>query len=610
MIDADTTGVRKTQNGCYELGEVLGEGGFGVVHRAVMVSTGKEVALKTLRPEILEADTTARARFYREHRIVARLNHPNIVTLLDVSPEGSDELYAAYELLPGRTLADLIKLKGKLSVPKAHHLMIQVLEALAHAHECGVIHRDLKPANIMVVETSATKPLVKVLDFGIATIARNMRGTGEGLGTLTDAQSIPGTPAFMAPEQILYPTGTKASADVYAWGLIFVECLSGIRLARGETDTQKMGLHLDYHIPWALPSELDNHPLLRGVIGKCLEKQKANRYVSALAVLQALEPLTLKSNYYAVVTQTKGYKRARAFLLRRPVLTSQLVVVPLLLLLGIFVYLVSLNGEARDSRELPLGAAPVTPPPFVKANTGPLTPPVAIVDSAPMKAPPLRCVTGKVDVGGACCFPRQVWIVAEGRCVGAPLCPDKHIPRNDDCYELTAREWALERQCRGGNTDACGLLSGRFDPDAHPANKDTGDLALFYFIRGCDAGDRKGCYGAGGLYLKKDDLRLTFDPLSARLYYSKACDLQHASSCTIAGTYYVDHVSVPKQDFGVGLPLLLKGCVLGDDFGCQKLAGIYADPDSNFTDLHNAKVLYGKCAPALKGCVTALENLP
>jgi Tol biopolymer transport system component len=234
------------QLGPYRLIAKIGEGGMGAVYRAHDSRLGRDVAIKTV---------SARfgARFEREARVIAALNHPHICTLFDVGPN-----YLVMELLAGKTLAARLK-KGRLSVTETARLGAQIAGALAEAHALGVAHRDLKPANVML-----TGQGIKVLDFGIAAFA----GSPE---SLTQAGEIIGTPAYMAPEQ---KVGEKADerTDIYALGLVLYEMCTGTRLdvRPGE------------------PLEGIPEPLAP-VIERCLAAEPSNRWQAAADVKAILE---------------------------------------------------------------------------------------------------------------------------------------------------------------------------------------------------------------------------------------------------------------------------------------------------------------------------------
>jgi Tol biopolymer transport system component len=197
----------------YRIQARLGEGGMGVVYKAIDTRLGRSVALKFVKAQFSH-------RWEREARAVAALNHPHIATLYEVGDhEGSP--YLAMELVDGRPL------KGPLPLKQAIEYGIQMADALAAAHAAGIVHRDLKPANILVTE----KGSVKVLDFGLAKLAEP-----EGAPASTQTAGLAGTPGYLAPEQIEgKPADTRS--DIFAFGCILYELLSGRRAFPGETIT-------------------------------------------------------------------------------------------------------------------------------------------------------------------------------------------------------------------------------------------------------------------------------------------------------------------------------------------------------------------------------------
>ena len=246
----------------YELGERLGAGGMGTVYRARDRRLGRAVAVKVLRVGTGEAADHARQLFEREARATAQLLHPNIVTLHHVGEQAGCP-YLVLELLAGETLASRLARRRKLAPADAFAIVDGVLAALAFAHEHGVVHRDLKPNNVFLTVDDR----VKVLDFGLA----------------VDLDSAPvaiaaGTPGYMAPEQ--REGGTQdARTDVWAAGLLLLECLSGHRCetpsqiadAIAELDVREVREHLSS----ALASDPEARPKTAGALRVALQRAAA-----------------------------------------------------------------------------------------------------------------------------------------------------------------------------------------------------------------------------------------------------------------------------------------------------------------------------------------------
>jgi uncharacterized protein (TIGR02265 family) len=265
---------------------ILGEGGFSIVYEARQIATGQFVAVKVLRLDrVSDAmdERTQIARFEREMKLTARLKHPNIVRLIDSGRVDEGELFMVFDYVKGETLAAVLTHEIQLDPPLAKHLMLEVLDALSAAHEIGIVHRDLKPRNIMITDIGARRNAL-VLDFGIAAVVEEARDVD--YAKLTRSGMHLGTPTYMAPEQL---SGAPLTAliDVYAWGLIFFECLTGRRAVMGKTVAELFVQHLSTD-PIALPDALENHPLGR-VLHRALAKRVEDRYPSARAAFNDLE---------------------------------------------------------------------------------------------------------------------------------------------------------------------------------------------------------------------------------------------------------------------------------------------------------------------------------
>lgn len=263
----------------YKLLEKIGEGGFGQVYRAKQLSTNQLVAIKFLSlPDNLNPEKQQRyiLRFHREVDLISRLHHPNIVQLIDKGQQGS-LLYAVYEFIDGISLKGFIANSSALSAPVAANIMAQVLDALAHAHQQGVIHRDIKPANIMLSEQGANMH-VKVLDFGIGALHHEVRQHDYKSITLT--QETLGTPSYSAPEQ-LRGEPPIPQTDIYVWGLVFLECLTGKPTIAGSSLATVFHQQLNpSNVPLGILAGHESATLLRRV----LNKKAADRPSSTLEV--------------------------------------------------------------------------------------------------------------------------------------------------------------------------------------------------------------------------------------------------------------------------------------------------------------------------------------
>ena len=263
-----------TQLGHYEILSPLGKGGMGEVWRAKDTKLGREVAIKTL-PEEFAKDEERLARFEREAKLLASLNHPNIATIHGLE-EDDGTRFIVLELVGGETLAELL-VAGSPPVESALNIALQVAEGLEVAHEKGVIHRDLKPANIKVTPDGQ----VKVLDFGLAkTVARDRSDAGlSNSPTLSVAETeqgvILGTAAYMSPEQARGESADRR-ADIWAFGCVLFEMLTGRGTFDGRTVSDVLAGVLAREPHWdSLPANL--HPRLRLLLERCLEKEARDR---------------------------------------------------------------------------------------------------------------------------------------------------------------------------------------------------------------------------------------------------------------------------------------------------------------------------------------------
>ncbi len=267
-----TSGARL---GPYEILVPIGKGGMGEVYKAKDTRLDRIVAIKVL-PEHLAESPERKARFEREARLLAQVNHANIATLHGLE-EHDGQKFIVMELVEGETLAERIA-KGRIPIDEAIPLFIQIAEGLEAAHEKGIIHRDLKPANIKIGPDG--KP--KILDFGLARFAEVDPDAPEPGGsqspTLTRGTAlgaILGTAAYMSPEQAKGKRVDRRT-DVWAFGCCLYEALTGKRVFGGETPTDTIAAVVTSEPDWsALPS--DTSLRLRELMGRCLRKDSRRR---------------------------------------------------------------------------------------------------------------------------------------------------------------------------------------------------------------------------------------------------------------------------------------------------------------------------------------------
>ncbi len=272
----------------YELSQVIGRGGFGIVYDAIHLGIGRQIALKVLLPEWAHQDQELAIRFRREAVLASQLRHPNTITLYDYGQTDSGILFMAMEYVDGRTLSTILRDEAPIDPGRVVHILRQILASLQEAHERGIIHRDLKPGNIMLTSHRGDHEFVKVLDFGIAKAISADLLTGDNVSqTLTQAGQFCGTPRYMAPEQFRNGKITPSS-DLYSLGLISYELLTGQPAIVGDTMVdlivaQVAGPSLK------LPPELELPQGLRATLERVLLKDSAERFQSAAQLLTALE---------------------------------------------------------------------------------------------------------------------------------------------------------------------------------------------------------------------------------------------------------------------------------------------------------------------------------
>ena len=305
----------------YDVTALIGEGGMGQVYQATDTKLNRQVALKIL-PEAFATDPDRLARFQREAQVLASLNHPGIAAIHGIE-ESEDTRALVLELVEGPTLADRIA-QGPIPVDEALPIAKQIAEALEAAHEAGVIHRDLKPANIKLKPNGT----VKVLDFGLA----KAFPTDEGDSILSDASAVTvaateagvilGTVGYMSPEQARGQPSDKR-ADVWAFGCVFYEMLSGRRTFRGDSQADILAAVLDQEPDWeALRAVAPEWTV--GLVLRCLRKDRARRLRDLGDAALEIDDVALGSDAAgeAVSRRRRG---ARTWLVGAPALVAGLV---------------------------------------------------------------------------------------------------------------------------------------------------------------------------------------------------------------------------------------------------------------------------------------------
>ena len=272
----------QTLSNRYEIKEILGAGGMGVVFRAYDRELQEAVAIKTLKPEVMDPQSVE--RFKQEIRLARKISHRNVVRNYDLG-ESDGMLYITMEYVEGTSLEKLLRQRGRLPIGVALTVAKQLLRALEAAHEMGVIHRDIKPQNI-VVEPNG---LVKVMDFGIARLAESKQQEAKGL---TAVGSVIGTPQYMSPEQLM-AGDLDARSDLYAAGAVLFECLTG----KVVFDAPTMPALILAQVEEVPPDPRTLNPAiphdLALIVLKALEKTPQARWASAAEFSEALDEVEI-----------------------------------------------------------------------------------------------------------------------------------------------------------------------------------------------------------------------------------------------------------------------------------------------------------------------------
>ena len=294
VLEADPASIVNTVlDGQYQMEALLGKGGMGAVYRARHILLGDRVAIKVLPPEVRTNAEWLR-RFRREGQAARRFRHPNSVTVYDLRTAADGTIYMVMEYVEGHTLDAAIKTQGRFSAADALEILTPVMSVLDTAHAMGVVHRDLKPENIMIGTPDETgKPVVKLLDLGIAKMREIAGGDNGGNTALTMAGQVLGTPYYMSPEQWGeiprdHSSEIDGRADIYSLGLVFYEMIAGRRCFAGNTLQELRREHVSTR-PRPLHEVVPNVP--RGfsdAIQRATAKDRGDRQLTAGALAAEL----------------------------------------------------------------------------------------------------------------------------------------------------------------------------------------------------------------------------------------------------------------------------------------------------------------------------------
>mgnify|MGYP006288096337 CR=1 FL=1 len=281
-IDAPASLVNRVLDGRFRLDEILNSGGMGIVYRATQLTVKRNVAVKVLKPT-LSSEVDLVKRFSQEIEVVARLSHPNIVSLIDAGKDAGGLTYLAMEFVRGETFREALR-EGKLTLPEMLEVFGQTCDALAEAHQLGIVHRDLKFDNIMLSEHDDERIHVKVLDFGVAKLlSSNLE--------LTRSGQVPGTPGIIAPE-LIDENPPAPQSDLYSLGVLLFTALCGEAPFSGDNDLELMRAHKFSEVPSIEARVADTVPRqLIDLAYDLLEKKPSGRPSDAKLVRKRLDDI-------------------------------------------------------------------------------------------------------------------------------------------------------------------------------------------------------------------------------------------------------------------------------------------------------------------------------
>ncbi|HEY5946444.1 MAG TPA: protein kinase, partial [Kofleriaceae bacterium] len=284
MAETDLSGT--VLDGRYQVIEPIAEGAMGSVYRGERLKLGRAVAIKVMHQELPD-ELASRQRFEREAKLMALLEHPNCVSVIDFGLH-EDKPFLVMDLVRGTSLLELLDKVGHLDIARSADIIRQTLSGLAHAHELGIVHRDIKPANIMISEKSGFGQQVRILDFGLARLLDNE-------GTKLTTGIVVGTPNYMAPEQCK-GGDIDSRTDLYACGVMLFEMLTGRKPFVADDPIQVVRKHLMERPP-TLASAMPNVDFgdFEAVVNKALSKSANDRFESAAEMAKAVEAAANKA---------------------------------------------------------------------------------------------------------------------------------------------------------------------------------------------------------------------------------------------------------------------------------------------------------------------------
>lgn len=392
--------------GKYDIIDVIGHGGMGVVYKGRQVLMDRTVAIKMLQSQHI-ADSMSVKRFHQEGKAASKMNHPHVITVYDfgVTPT-SGQPFIVMDYLLGTDLSQIIKEEGQLGVERSLKILAQSTDALDHAHRMGVIHRDLKPSNIMLIDYEDEKDYVKVVDFGVAKLI----SAGGEQQRLTQMGEVCGSPVYMSPEQC-QGLELDSRSDIYSMGIVIYETLTGRLPILGKTMVETMSKHITEPPPRFTEVRPDLYipERLEAVVFKALSKNREDRHQSMAELTRDLDtaiPRAGKSQVlrtdFPTMPQSEGDKPTSPFAKFTP-FHWVAIASALLLTVGIAIKMV-MDGSKKPTPQAIVAPVKVVGPsavvpPVNNLSTSPATTPAnaataSITSTASTKAPSTSTLPG------------------------------------------------------------------------------------------------------------------------------------------------------------------------------------------------------------------------
>ncbi len=359
----DVNLIGKVVAGHFQILSKIGEGGMSVVYKARHMLMNKEVALKMLHPHMIGREQS-RERFRQEAQAVSQIDHANVVRIFDFGISEDNRPFIVMDFLDGVSLGDLIKASGPLELSRAIALFIQICDALAYAHNKGVIHRDLKPSNIIILkseqqdndDSDANNEQAKIVDFGIAKL---MPHEGTDAAALTQTGDVFGSPLYMSPEQC---KGEKLDgrSDIYSMGCLMYETLTGKPPINGSNTLEILYRHMN-EMPVSMKLVCPENKVpqaLEAIIFKALAKEPSDRQASMRLLKNELEDFATSQggalSYLSSGWNLYRLKRKRLTMRDRISLTLSLVALSLVLLCTSSLIFLYAYGQEQSKENQPL----------------------------------------------------------------------------------------------------------------------------------------------------------------------------------------------------------------------------------------------------------------